>query len=403
MSAQQQQQQQVSATSSKAPTSQQQPANQALPPRTPASKASATQPQPQLQQQASSSSNSSKPTTAQYSKSSENAVAQQQPQAHQSSSSSRPLTPLNSQRITDGAPPSAAAHKRTGQSAAHQPAPPSKKQKQSDSGALSAGGVGAANAGPKAPSSTGQIKPGLQPQPPTAAGVTCVQQLQLQQQQQQQYSTPVYAASVAQTDAARYGSLNEFTFFERVKKALRTQQVYENFLKCLALFNQGVVTRGELVALVEPFLGKFAPLYRFFKDWVENRPTAQPPQTSTLQQQQSPLSQQQQHSSQSEAAAAASATRPAAAPPLDVGSEKGAGGASASGGKMALRELCRLSVPPADEGVLMEIDYLSCKQHGASYRDISAYSLPPSSGQTELCKQVASPAQCALNNHFDAN
>ena len=130
-------------------------------------------------------------------------------------------------------------------------------------------------------------------------------------------------------------SLNEVTFFERLKKALRTQQVYDNFLKCLALFNQDIVTRAELIALVEPFLGKFATLYRWFKDYVENR------------------------------AASGSALF------------AGLGGAAA-----------RREYMPAGSNYSLEIDYLSCKQYGASYRDVSSYPQPPSTGQTELCKQV---------------
>jgi paired amphipathic helix protein Sin3a len=48
--------------------------------------------------------------------------------------------------------------------------------------------------------------------------------------------------------------------------------VYDNFLKCLALFNQDIISRNELITLVEPFLGKFANLYRWFKDYVDNKP-----------------------------------------------------------------------------------------------------------------------------------
>ncbi len=44
-------------------------------------------------------------------------------------------------------------------------------------------------------------------------------------------------------------------FCKQVRKALRNQEVYENFLRCLVLFNQEVISRGELVQLVQPFLG----------------------------------------------------------------------------------------------------------------------------------------------------
>ena len=49
----------------------------------------------------------------------------------------------------------------------------------------------------------------------------------------------------------------------------------------------------------------------------------------------------------------------------------------------------KISLPGADsQHIHLEIDYLSCKQYGASYRDISAYPQPISSGQTEMCRAV---------------
>lgn len=47
---------------------------------------------------------------------------------------------------------------------------------------------------------------------------------------------------------------------------LRSQDVYENFLRCLVLFNQEVISRTEVIQLVQPFLAKFPELYRKFKD-----------------------------------------------------------------------------------------------------------------------------------------
>lgn len=139
--------------------------------------------------------------------------------------------------------------------------------------------------------------------------------------------------SQANLDSIRFGPINEITFFEKLKKALRTPQVYENFLKCLVLFNQGIITTSELIKLVEPFLSKFSNLYRWFKDYVENIPfnsTINTESTDSIKE------------------------------------------------KIAL---------PANN-IHLEIDYLACKQYGASYRDISSYPQPISSGQTELCKQV---------------
>ncbi|RNA33806.1 Paired amphipathic helix Sin3a [Brachionus plicatilis] len=136
-------------------------------------------------------------------------------------------------------------------------------------------------------------------------------------------------------DSLRFGPINEITFFEKLKKALRTPQVYENFLKCLALFNQNIITTSELIKLVEPFLSKFSNLYRWFKDYVENIPF--------------------------------NGALNADCYSTDSAKEK-------------------ISLPA--NNIHLEIDYLACKQYGASYRDISSYPQPISSGQTELCKLV---------------
>lgn len=40
-----------------------------------------------------------------------------------------------------------------------------------------------------------------------------------------------------------------------MRKALRSSEAYDNFLRCLVIFNQEVISRAELVQLVLPFLG----------------------------------------------------------------------------------------------------------------------------------------------------
>lgn len=46
-----------------------------------------------------------------------------------------------------------------------------------------------------------------------------------------------------------------FSSLYKVRKALRSTEAYENFLRCLVIFNQEVISRAELVQLVSPFLG----------------------------------------------------------------------------------------------------------------------------------------------------
>ena len=41
----------------------------------------------------------------------------------------------------------------------------------------------------------------------------------------------------------------------KVRKALKNAEVYDNFLRCLVLFNQEVISRAELVQLAANFLG----------------------------------------------------------------------------------------------------------------------------------------------------
>jgi len=73
---------------------------------------------------------------------------------------------------------------------------------------------------------------------------------------------------VSLAEAGKYGTLNEYAFFDKVRKALRSQEVYNNFLRCLVLFNQEVISRGELVQITTPFLGRHPELFKWFKDFV---------------------------------------------------------------------------------------------------------------------------------------
>ena len=54
---------------------------------------------------------------------------------------------------------------------------------------------------------------------------------------------------VSLAEAGKYGTLNEYAFFDKVRKALKSKEVYDDFLRCLVLFNQEVITRTELVQL----------------------------------------------------------------------------------------------------------------------------------------------------------
>ncbi|KAJ3595966.1 hypothetical protein NHX12_002375, partial [Muraenolepis orangiensis] len=128
-------------------------------------------------------------------------------------------------------------------------------------------------------------------------------------------------------DASKHGAGTESMFFEKVRKALRSAEVYDNFLRCLVLFNQEVISRAELVQLVLPFLGKFPELFNWFKNFLGYR----------------------EMSSHIESYPKERAT----------------------------------------EGIAMEIDYASCKKLGSSYRALpKTYQQPKCTGRTPLCKEV---------------
>ncbi|CAL8308298.1 unnamed protein product [Lota lota] len=125
----------------------------------------------------------------------------------------------------------------------------------------------------------------------------------------------------------KHGVLREFTFFDKVRRLFKSQEVYENFLRCIALFNQEVVSGAELLQLVTPFLGKFPELYSQFKSFLGDKELSHGPSG------------------------------------LSDRYMEGGGG--------------------------REVDYASCKRLGSSYRALpKTYQQPKCSGRTAICKEV---------------
>ena len=62
-------------------------------------------------------------------------------------------------------------------------------------------------------------------------------------------------------------------------------------------------------------------------------------------------------------------------------------GGSSSKNKNELHSKERIELPLC-ENIALEIDFSSCKQHGASYREISSFPQGICSGRTTLCKEV---------------
>lgn len=133
---------------------------------------------------------------------------------------------------------------------------------------------------------------------------------------------------VSMTEARKYGTLTEFIFFEKVRKAFKSQEVYENFLRCLVLFNQEIVSRAELVQLVTPFLGKYPEHLKWFKEFLGYK---------------------------------------------DVDKT----------------EAPRPHKERSQGELYTEIDFSNCKRCGASYRALpKSYTQPKCSGRNALCNQV---------------
>uniref|UniRef100_A0A3Q2ZJC4 Paired amphipathic helix protein Sin3a n=1 Tax=Kryptolebias marmoratus TaxID=37003 RepID=A0A3Q2ZJC4_KRYMA len=141
----------------------------------------------------------------------------------------------------------------------------------------------------------------------------------------------VIAKTHGMTEVSKLSTSTETMFFEKVKKALRSSEAYDNFLRCLHIFNQEVISRTELVQLVIPFLGKFPELFTWFKNFLGYR-----------------------ESSHGESSHAES-----------------------------------LPKERSTEGIAMEIDYASCKRLGSSYRALpKSYQQPKCTGRTPLCREV---------------
>ena len=130
---------------------------------------------------------------------------------------------------------------------------------------------------------------------------------------------------VSLAEAGKYGTLNEFAFFDKVRKALRSPEVYENFLRCLVLFNQEVISRQELVQITSTFLNKHPDLFKWFKEFVGYK---------------------------------------------DGASTAGGAGSGTSSGLMDSNQMAPQSIPGRERmsgESAMEIDYQTCKRLGASY------------------------------------
>ena len=166
---------------------------------------------------------------------------------------------------------------------------------------------------------------------------------------------------VSFAEASKMANLNEYSFFDKVRKALKNQEVYDNFLRFLVLYNHEILSKSELLSMTTGFLGKHPELLKWFKDFLGHKngdggclPGA------------SPYGSQYNHSTGS-----------------NLNSAYYEGLTNRVVG-IRERERDRMS-----SEVGMEIDYNSCKRYGASYRALpKTFVQPKCTGRTQLCKEV---------------
>ncbi|XP_050358996.1 paired amphipathic helix protein Sin3a isoform X3 [Nymphalis io] len=83
---------------------------------------------------------------------------------------------------------------------------------------------------------------------------------------------------VSLADAAKLATAHDYGFFDRARKALRSQHIYENFLRCLLLFTNEIISSSELLCVTEPFLYRHPELKKWLQDFVG---PVSPPHTPT--------------------------------------------------------------------------------------------------------------------------
>jgi len=163
-----------------------------------------------------------------------------------------------------------------------------------------------------------------------------------------------YCRDVSFSEASRKCSISDAAFFDKVRKALRSPEVYDNFLRCLTLFNQEIVSKTELLGLVSPFLVKFPDLLRWFTDFLG------PPMSGQI------------------SGAGSGAGGLIDGMPLPATQRQGSNSSSHD----------RASSHQSTDYV-QDVDLSLCKRLGASYCALPQSSVPKKcSGRTALCREV---------------
>lgn len=157
-------------------------------------------------------------------------------------------------------------------------------------------------------------------------------------------------------EVGKYGTMNELAFFDKVRRvACRSREVYDNFLRCLVMYNQEIISKMELLQITTPFLSRHPDLLKWFKDFLGLKETG--------------------------GGGGGGFFSHVDAQPINLIRSR------------MEREMYATTKDGKDsrdhEMQAMEIDYSTCKRLGTSYCALpKSYEPPKCSGRTPLCREV---------------
>lgn len=167
---------------------------------------------------------------------------------------------------------------------------------------------------------------------------------------------------VSMAEVAKYGNLNDYAYFDKVRKAFHNQLVYENFLRCLVLYNHEIISRVELLQLATPYLNRFPDLLKWFKDFLSLNDVSNTTVTPNNE------------------AVKTEYPKPQNLPHLSLLD-------TIQPNNMSRKEW--MTEERAETGSCSTLDYTNLKRLGASYCALPEnYVQPRCSGRTALCKNV---------------
>ncbi len=160
------------------------------------------------------------------------------------------------------------------------------------------------------------------------------------------HKSPSSSRDLSLSEVGKYGTLNDFAFFDRIRKTIHNSEMYRNFLRCLIIYNNEIINEAELLQLATPFLTAHPELLRWFKEFLGQTDT---PTTTSNSGYKEEGKMNQSHDS--------------------------------------FLDTVYNSVVRGENSI--DIDYTTCKRIGASYCAVpDDFNPPKCSGRTELCKEV---------------